>query len=607
MAKPQLSGAQVKAAYLFNFLKKVSWPEQSEKKNYRLTLYGDGKESNTIKSVLTGQSVNGLLIIVEQTKKLEQLKASDLVFINQQYNEQVADIAAQLRKTSTLLVTDNSADRHNVMINLTFNPETSAMSFEVNKSNIIFEGLSMSPELLLLGGTELDVATLYRESELALQQIKQRELTLTAQLNEQQQQFLATQKKLAQLNASLAEREQVAKQRQEELQRLKESIEQQKEALNDREKLLDNVSQQLAQARESLAKQTQTAEEQAAVNQQLATRIEINRQTLDIQEQQIAKQGSQLNKKNQQIAQGQELIDQQKFYLSVLAVLTAITLLFLIVALRLFFKNRKTTAKLSNTLANLQNMQEQLVQSEKLASLGKLTAGVAHEINTPLGIAVTSTSAVLEQTEEIVQSFDSNSLSKSKVKRYLDNVKEASVLNTSSLERVIELLNNFKQVAADHVVGEEREFDIVEYIVEIMQTFSAELKRHHVKFNIDADGEIKISTYPGAIAQVITNLVTNSIRHGFEGRENCQITIKVSQGSKGVELRYIDNGSGMSQEVLRNVFEPFYTTKRNSGGTGLGMNIVYNVISQKLKGTIEVTSELDKGVCFDILLPRQLS
>ena len=193
------------------------------------------------------------------------------------------------------------------------------------------------------------------------------------------------------------------------------------------------------------------------------------------------------------------------------------------------------------------------------------------------------------------------------MRRYVTDMEHAAELNTSSLNRVIELLNNFKQVAADQVVGEVRTINLASYINEIMQTLSAELKRFHVTYQYSGEQEVEITTIPGALAQVLTNLVTNSLKHGFENKQQGNITIDVNKAGDMIEINYADDGLGMSQEVLQNIFEPFFTTKRNSGGTGLGMNIVHNIIRQKLQGNISIDSKPNAGAKFILLLPPSLS
>jgi len=210
--------------------------------------------------------------------------------------------------------------------------------------------------------------------------------------------------------------------------------------------------------------------------------------------------------------------------------------------------------------------------------------------------------------DSISKKFESGNLTRTTMANYFADIEQSSHLNTNALERVIELLNNFKQVAADQVVGEEREIDLVSYIEEVMSTLSAEMKRYRVNYHYSGESEFIITTIPGALAQVLTNLVTNALKHAFEDRTLGNLTIELLKSEEGkAELTIKDDGCGMNQHVLDNIFEPFFTTKRNSGGTGLGMNIVYNIISQKLQGMIKIESAPEQGSSFNITLPAQLT
>ncbi len=601
----QLDSDQIKAAYLFNFLKHVQWPESNKKNSYVLAIYQDPISYQNIKDSLNNQRVKNRPISVLLVDKLEQAAKADLVFVSVQPSTDLANIAASLRRTETLLVTDNSLDKHNIMINLSFNPKTSAVAFEVNKSNIIYEHLNMSAELLLLGGTEIDVAELYRETEVAMQSMRQREVELNNTLENQSKQLNVIGKRLQSLNDELKSREQMAKQRQVELIALKKNIAIQEQSIIGKENQLAEVVNQLSAAKTDLTNKQQAADEKEQENRDMAVRILANKHILDQQQAQLDKQGLQLNQKNEQLAVGKERIEQQRFYITLLAGVIATAVLFSILVVWLFAKNKKTTSALSRSLDNLKKMQDQLVQSEKLASLGQLTAGVAHEINTPLGIAVTSTSSILDRTKAIKMNFDENNLTKSSLEQYFHTTIEAVELNMSSLNRVIGLLSNFKQVAADQVVGEIRTFNLTAYIDEVMRTLSAEMKRFRVDYRYQGADDIQVKTVPGALAQVLTNLVTNSLKHGFESRDNGNISIVVTESANDVQLLYIDDGEGMNDDVLENIFEPFFTTKRSSG-TGLGMNIVYNIINKKLKGEITAESNPQQGTSFIISLPKNL-
>ena len=604
----QLTSDQIKAAYLNNFIKHVNWPNEENKSGYIVGVYGDEAFAQLLNRSMSKLIIKNKPVTISIIKNIQEGKKADLLFVATNRNNELAEIVSILRSSETLLITDNSVDKHNVMINMLNNIENEVISFEINKPNIYFENLTISAELLFLGGTELDIATLYRETELAMQVIRKREISLNQKLIDQEKQISSTEKKLKTLNRNLKSREKIADDRQTELQVLKVDIEQQQRSIRGKELQLRKIATQLASAKKDLSHQQNSVLNKEQENQSMAEKILTNRDILQQQQQQISQQGQQLSKKNEELEERKERIDKQKFYLILMSIFISLLVLISVLVVFLFIKNKRTTRKLSNTLENLQSMQEQLVQSEKMASLGALTAGVAHEINTPLGIAVTSTSSALESTHKIREKFESGNLTRSAMASYFSGIDEASRLNTNALERVIELLNNFKQVAADQVVGEEREIDLVNYIEEVMSTLSAEMKRFRVNYHYSGESEFIITTIPGALAQVLTNLVTNALKHAFADKTSGNITIALLKSKEDkVVLTFKDDGCGMNQHVLDNIFEPFFTTKRNSGGTGLGMNIVYNIISQKLQGTIKIKSEQEKGASFDITLPLQLT
>jgi len=603
----QLTSEQIKIAYLNNFIKHVNWPNEENKPEYIIGIYGDEAFAQLLNRTMSKLIIKNKPVTISIIKNIHEGKTVDLLFVAANRNNELAEIALIIRDSETLLVTDNSIDKHNVMINMVNNKENAVITFEVNKPNLFLENLSISNELLLLGGTELDIATLYREKEQTIEDNLEREANLNRKLIDQEKQISSTEKKLKNLNRNLKIREKIADDRQAELQVLKLDIEQQQRLIKGKELQLEQIATQLNSAKKKLLHQQSSVLNKEQENQEMAGKISKNKGVLQQQKEQISQQDDQLSKKNLQLEERKERIDKQKFYLILMAIFISLLVLISVLVVFLFIKNKRTTRKLSNSLENLQSMQEQLVQSEKMASLGTLTAGVAHEINTPLGIAVTSTSSALESTQKIRVKFESGNLTRTTMATYFSDIEQSSHLNTNALERVIELLNNFKQVAADQVVGEEREIDLVSYIEEIMSTLSAEMKRYRVNYHYHGESEFIVTTIPGALAQVLTNLVTNALKHAFEGKTSGNLTIELLKSVDGKAVLTIkDDGCGMNQHVLDNIFEPFFTTKRNSGGTGLGMNIVYNIISQKLQGTIKIESAPEQGARFNITLPAQL-
>ncbi|MGE4318753.1 MAG: cache domain-containing protein [Deferribacterales bacterium] len=270
-------------------------------------------------------------------------------------------------------------------------------------------------------------------------------------------------------------------------------------------------------------------------------------------------------------------------------------------------KVRERTNDLEASLDNLKKTQSQLIESEKMASLGNLVAGVAHEINTPIGIGVTSATFLEDKLKELKSAYESGSMKKSDLDKFLD-LSEESVRNiTVNLLRAANLIKSFKQVAVDQSSEMRREFNLKHYLGDILMSLRPKLKTTRHQITINAPEELIINSYPGAFMQIFSNLIMNSLIHGFEDTEQGKISIDVKTDGKDITIVFADNGHGMTQEQLNRIYEPFYTTKRNNGGSGLGMNVVYNLVTRKLGGTIFVSSEEGKGSVFIITLPGELN
>ena len=260
------------------------------------------------------------------------------------------------------------------------------------------------------------------------------------------------------------------------------------------------------------------------------------------------------------------------------------------------------TIELSETLAQLKTTQDQLIESEKMAALGNLVAGVAHEINTPIGNSVTAASTLAEETTSFTTSVMAGQLKRSTLNNYLDLATEASEIILSNLQRAGELIQSFKQIAVDRTSLERRTFALKSYLSEILITLEPQLKKTPHQVTVTGDDTILINSYPGALAQIVTNLITNSITHAYPTNKPGYIELDI-QRSQQIVIQYRDDGCGIEQQYLNKIFEPFFTTNREHGGSGLGMHIVYNLVTQKLKGTIKVTSQVNLGTIFTITIP----
>ncbi|MBI4649010.1 MAG: tetratricopeptide repeat protein [Bacteroidia bacterium] len=266
--------------------------------------------------------------------------------------------------------------------------------------------------------------------------------------------------------------------------------------------------------------------------------------------------------------------------------------------------------EIEQTLEKLRTTQSQLVESEKMASLGNLVAGVAHEINTPVGIGITASSALVESTKQFALIYKENKMSRKELEEYLDNAFQTGKLILSNMQRTGELVRTFKQVSVDQMTEEKRKFLLKSYLEDILFSLKPEFKGKQITTEIECTNDLEIESYPGIFAQIITNFVLNSIRHGFRDMDTGDITIIVYVGTNGastplsnhrssLHIQYIDNGCGISPENLPKIFDPFFTTNKQVG-TGLGLNIVYNLVTQKLKGTIKCESEIGRGAKFII-------
>jgi signal transduction histidine kinase len=264
------------------------------------------------------------------------------------------------------------------------------------------------------------------------------------------------------------------------------------------------------------------------------------------------------------------------------------------------------TQDLSSALDELRAAQAQLVTQEKMAALGGLVAGVAHEINTPLGIGVTAASHMGELAKRLKLLLDTNQLKKSELLDFADQTQVAADLVSNNLRRASELVKSFKQVAVDQSSEEKRMIEIGSYLQDVLNSLRPNTKRFRHNISLRTQ-EIHIDSFPGAIYQVVSNLVLNALIHAFDApfppEQIGEIRIHALAVSSFLHLSVMDDGNGMNDATRKKVFEPFFTTKRGQGGSGLGLHIVYNLVTKVLNGSIELHSVLGEGTRFDIRIP----
>lgn len=264
---------------------------------------------------------------------------------------------------------------------------------------------------------------------------------------------------------------------------------------------------------------------------------------------------------------------------------------------------QNTNNALHQSLIMIKRAQTQLVEAEKMASLGSLVAGVAHEINTPMGTGLTAASFLEQATRTCADHFSDGTLRKSELEKYFGDALESTQMILQNLRRAAELIRSFKQVAVDRTSETERVFRLEEYIHHVLLSLRPRLKQTPHQVTVECPELLEIRSHPGAFSQIISNLIINSLMHGFLEQTSGKILIQVIKREGDILFRYSDNGRGMRESDRLQIFEPFFTTARHRGGSGLGMHIVFNLVTQTLKGTIRCISAPGQGTTYEILIP----
>ena len=267
---------------------------------------------------------------------------------------------------------------------------------------------------------------------------------------------------------------------------------------------------------------------------------------------------------------------------------------------------RASKEKAENALHELNAAQQNLIDAERLAALGGLVAGVAHEVNNPIGISLTVASSFARRTEAFEAELKSgNGLRRSQLDEFVRTSRDAAQQLVGNLHRAGELIQSFKQVAVDRSHAERRPFNLGEATDQIIASLRPALKKAAIALSVEVPENLVIDGYPGSYGQILTNLFLNAANHAFPDGRSGTITVSARpRGNDDVELIFADNGVGMTPDVQRQAFDPFFTTRRNEGGTGLGLHIVYNLVTQQLGGRMMLDSRPGQGTTFRIIMPK---
>lgn len=288
--------------------------------------------------------------------------------------------------------------------------------------------------------------------------------------------------------------------------------------------------------------------------------------------------------------------------------LNFITVVLIIFSLYYYFVSSEEDArlKLQASLEQLNLAKNQLIESEKMASLGALVSGVAHEINTPLGVGLSGISQIEHEIKKLETNYNDQTLTEEALKNYVFTTKQLVGTIRDRLNNAVALVRSFKSISVDQHFEDAREFKVRKYVEDLLLSLKNELKTKQVNVINSIDEQMVIESYPGIFSQILSNLILNSVKHGFDGDVNDAveniIKISIRQDDNRLIIEYEDNGRGITDAIEKQIFDPFFTTKRGQGGSGLGLNIVYNLVIQKLGGTLDVLRVSPHGLGFKIVL-----
>jgi PAS domain S-box-containing protein len=260
---------------------------------------------------------------------------------------------------------------------------------------------------------------------------------------------------------------------------------------------------------------------------------------------------------------------------------------------------------LREALQSLRETQTSLIEAEKLAALGRLVAGVAHEVNNPVGICLTLASTLERKSALFGAEVARGDVKRSSLNDFLETSRDGSAQLVANLKRVAELIQSFKQVAADRISSDQRTFDLGDLTQQVLTSLRPSLRKDNLKLDVECQPNLLINSYPGSYGQLLTILLVNSVVHAFPDGKEGTVAIKArASGEDSVEILFSDDGCGMSADVRRQAFDPFYTTRRHLGSTGLGLHILHNIVTNRLGGRLNLDSSPGAGTKFRITLPR---
>ncbi|TLX76885.1 DUF4154 domain-containing protein [Labilibacter sediminis] len=622
----QVHRSELIGAYLYNFAKYTTWPNEHQLNSYHIALISENPEIiHEVKKMAASKKIRNLPIKLSILSSPSLSLQAQLIFLTREKSNYFLETFDAIEGSPTLLVSENFHDKRVVMINLYDTPDKKLL-FEVNKANIINQNLSIDPEILLIGGTEIDVADLYRQSQLSLRSLQKRMDIMNDSLQLIQAKAATTSATIKKQQVKITEQEMFLEQYKEEVQRQQEELNLQLTEIGDHEILLE-------QQYDSILSQGNIIIQQKA-------EVEHRNQILKKLEQDIDDKNQDLEKKNKVLGDQTITIERQKDILFL-----SIAVIFLIAALAITlyreYRNNKriniklreqkdeiedineelvtTNESLSDTLSKLKSTQSQLVHSEKMASLGVLTAGIAHEINNPINFVYTGINSIRKDFEDLtlilneIRNLPTEKDDLEQVIQKIQNLKTEYDFN-EIIEIIPETISDIQTgaIRTAEIVKGLRDFSRIEkdekHMANIHEGLESALLllrnkyKHHITIERNFGQLPEIECLPGKLNQAFLNILSNAI-DAIEEEGKIEITTYSDDDQLYVSIK--DNGKGIPQNIHKKLFDPFFTTKEVGKGVGLGLAITFSIIKEH-NGTIEVKSEEKRGSEFIISLPLRL-
>ncbi len=626
----QVNRAEITGAYIVNLAKYVTWPNEQGIDSLHIHLIGNDINLLSIFKILSEETqIKRKSIKITNNTSAKIPSTTNIIFISQDYSDLLTKVYPYVEKSPILLVSENYVDKRWVMINL-YDAEKSKIHFEINKANLTNQNLSIDPEILLLGGTEIDLIQLYRQSQHSLNNIQEDMNAMTDSLKRLNKTIKRTNEQLNKKQENIAQQEQLL-------------LNYENEKLEEKQEI-DNLNKKIIVINHSLRKQKDSMEIQSRLYLKQQDKIqnqyydlEIGKENLEIQESNIDSLNIKIIRKNEILDKQILIISRQKQVVYLFLSIAILMIILVISVYRSYKSKRKANAKLeqqkhktdevnwelqskneelSHIIEKLKETQSQLIQSEKMASLGILTAGIAHEINNPLNFIYSGANILETDLQDLIKLL--NTVSKINDKT-IDKDKWAKdiklQISDCELHELIEIIpNTIKGIQT----GVERTAEIVKGLSNFSRIEKKEKQIANIHEGIDSallllrnkyKNRIEITKnlgkipsfkcFPSKLNQVFINILNNAID---AIKNEGEITISTILIENSVRIMIKDTGTGIKKEDLAKIFDPFFTTKEVGKGTGLGLSITFGIIKEH-NGTINVNSEIGIGTEFTIKIP----